>query len=72
MPDITMCEGGECPQRKTCWRFTAIPSEYMQSYFVTPPFKGGKCEYYWATDQARRLSVHKRLMVSDGLGEVGE
>ena len=47
MPDITMCPGTECPHKKTCYRFTANPSEYRQSYFVTAPIKEGKCEYYW-------------------------
>jgi len=47
MPDITMCTGGNCPQKKTCWRHIATPSEYRQSYFVIPPFEEEKgCEYY--------------------------
>jgi hypothetical protein len=31
-----------------CYRRTAKPSEFRQSYFGTPPEKDGKCEYYWA------------------------
>lgn len=46
-PDITMCKGTNCPYKETCFRFTAKPSEYMQSYFVEPPIKDGKCEMYW-------------------------
>ena len=46
MPDITMCLGTECPHKETCYRFTAKPSDY-QSYFMKPPIKEGKCEYYW-------------------------
>ena len=48
MPDISMCEGTDCPLKESCYRFTAYPSQYMQSYFTTPPIKkDGTCEYYW-------------------------
>lgn len=46
MPDITMCKGTNCPQREKCYRFTAKPSDY-QSWFMEPPIKDGKCDYYW-------------------------
>ena len=55
MPDISMCEGGMCPIKETCYRFTADPSEYMQSYFGNPPFKevdgSSECEYYWKREK---------------------
>lgn len=47
MPDITMCEGGECPHKEQCYRFTAKPNQFMQSYFMEPPIKDGKCDHYW-------------------------
>lgn len=47
MPDITMCLGTDCPHKETCYRFTAKPSEYYQSYFTEPPIKDGKCNMYW-------------------------
>ena len=47
MPDITMCKGTDCPQKENCYRFTATPSEYWQSYFIDPPIKDGKCDLYW-------------------------
>jgi hypothetical protein len=47
MPDITMCSGKDCPLKETCYRYTAKPSEYRQSYFLSPPNKGKKCDYYW-------------------------
>ena len=47
MPDITMCHGGDCPHKEKCYRFTANADELYQSYFVDPPYKDGKCEYYW-------------------------
>jgi hypothetical protein len=47
MADITMCPGTNCPQKENCYRFTAKPSEYMQSYFMEAPIKDGKCDMYW-------------------------
>lgn len=51
MPDITMCEGGNCPIKNKCYRHTAKPSEYRQSYFIDPPYEiiqgEVNCEYYW-------------------------
>jgi len=32
MPDISMCRNLKCPLNKECFRFTATPSEYRQSY----------------------------------------
>ncbi len=47
MPDITMCPGGDCPVKDKCYRYTANANELYQMYFVDPPYKDGKCEYYW-------------------------
>ncbi len=48
MPDITMCPGTDCPHKENCYRYTAKPSKYAQSYFVEAPIKdGGKCDHYW-------------------------
>lgn len=47
MPDIAMCKGDNCPLKRTCYRFTAKPSEYLQSYFLNVPYdeKEGTCNY---------------------------
>jgi hypothetical protein len=52
MPDITMCEGKDCPLKEDCYRYTAKPNEYRQSYFVNPPYNEEKkeCDHYWKTD----------------------
>jgi hypothetical protein len=52
MPDITMCEGTGCPAKDNCYRHTAKPSEYRQSYFVNPPYnkQENKCDHYWGED----------------------
>jgi len=34
MADITMCEGKGCESKNTCYRFTAKPSKFRQSYFI--------------------------------------
>lgn len=53
MPDITMCEGTDCPVKEKCHRFTAKPDEY-QAYFVDAPgeTKDGKftCNMYWGAN----------------------
>lgn len=46
MPDIAMCEGGECPVRENCWRYMA-PASHWQSYFGTPPYNEEGCDYFW-------------------------
>jgi len=47
MADISMCSGEKCEAKHTCYRFTAKPNEYRQSYFANPPTKESGCEYYW-------------------------
>ena len=46
-PDITMCPGTDCPLKETCYRYTAKPTQFSQSYFVDPPIKDGECDYFW-------------------------
>lgn len=47
MPDISMCQGLSCRLKQECYRFRAIPSQYAQTYFMTPPVgKDGKCEEF--------------------------
>jgi hypothetical protein len=51
MPDIAMCMNGLCPSRETCYRFTAQPNPYRQTYSTFAPEDGkDKCSYYWETD----------------------
>ena len=55
--DITMCSGKDCPFKETCYRYTATPSEYRQSYFFNPPIIKGEevtCEYYWKTKKEKK------------------
>jgi hypothetical protein len=32
MPDITMCQNDKCPLKDECYRHTATPDPYLQSY----------------------------------------
>jgi hypothetical protein len=54
MPDITMCKGGDCKQKDKCYRYTAKPCEYRQSYFVEVPKKpeDNECKYFYGTVDA--------------------
>jgi hypothetical protein len=54
---ITMCTGGRCPSKERCYRYTATPGEYGQSYFVQPPYLQaleGCCDQFWAIKGARQ------------------
>jgi len=51
MPDISMCANQTCPKRNECYRFTATPSPYRQSYASFQPKPGdSQCEYFWPKD----------------------
>lgn len=58
MPDISMCNTELCPKRESCYRSTATPSEYMQSYFCEAPFEiidgEWKCDYYWDNEEYKK------------------
>ena len=62
MPDITMCPGTNCPQKEKCYRFTAKPDEYWQSYFIDPPIKNGKCDLYWGDNAESIWNQLKDIM----------
>lgn len=51
MSDITKCEGTGCPAKELCYRYTAKPNEYRQSYFVEVPYKDDECDLYWGENQ---------------------
>lgn len=46
MSDITMCKGTKCPIKEYCYRYTAIPTPYRQSFFCEAPIEDGKCKHY--------------------------
>ena len=51
MPDIEMCMNEECPLKKKCYRYTAIPTAYVQSYSMYKPDEEGECPVYWDNEK---------------------
>lgn len=47
MPDISMCLNKNCPLRMKCYRYTAIPDKYWQSFADFAPDQTGKCADFW-------------------------
>jgi hypothetical protein len=58
MPDITKCEGYDCPWKSKCWRFRSKPYEQYQAYYAEPPYKKVDeviaCEAFWPMDEKDR------------------
>jgi len=49
MPDIAMCSNTACPSNKYCYRFTATPSEFRQSYAdFAPEDDEVNCSHFWS------------------------
>jgi len=63
MPDISMCNGYDCPKRNKCYRFTARPDEYWQSY-MNPPGKWigrqFECEFFIDNEPYEREKRSRR------------
>ena len=47
MPDISMCANFNCPLRKNCYRYRAIPSDGYQAYADFTP-NGKECDGFWS------------------------
>ena len=80
MPDISCCEGGSCPLRLHCHRYTVKPEEIGQTYFKDPPYKMSMmldehdngfgivtigCSYFWNNKDF----PNERFENKGGLGE---
>ena len=50
MPDISMCNGGECPLKETCYRFKATPNTH-QAYSGFYEGSEKECKYYWKIEE---------------------
>lgn len=46
MPDISLCRNTTCPLREKCYRATAIPNEYGQSYTIFNLNEDGTCNWF--------------------------
>jgi len=65
MPDITMCSGKGCDIKQDCYRFTAEPNPYRQSYFCEPPCfrienQEQQCEYFSANSEYKPKTERKQ------------
>lgn len=56
MPDISMCDGHNCDKKDACYRYTATPSPFWQSYMQVKDPKN--CLHFW---EVRSKSEIKRL-----------
>jgi len=47
MPDLSKCEGKDCPLRNDCYRYTCEPYEYLQSWLAESPYdkEKGTCTH---------------------------
>lgn len=53
MSDIAMCHGETCAYKDQCYRHTAQPNPYMQSWFINiPRLDDGTCDYFCPDDRA--------------------
>ena len=48
MVDISMCMDKTCPRRFHCYRFTAVPNPYAQTYAEFSYYEG--CEAFWRNE----------------------
>lgn len=55
MPDISMCLDKECSCKGDCYRFTAIPNEFRQSYADFKETEIGKGCGYFMPNQNKRI-----------------
>lgn len=52
MPDISMCDGGNCPLKEQCYRYPAKPNPQWQSYMKAPlDAARGDCPYFWPMEE---------------------
>lgn len=61
MPDISMCDNRSCPSNKYCYRFTAKPSEFRQSYAdFSVEEDEMNCSHFWPNgiDSIKCDNVH--------------
>ena len=62
MADIAMCDNQDCPFNTSCYRFTAEPNPYRQSYGDFKPIIEDDeltCEYYWEVPKDKKSTVVK-------------
>lgn len=59
MADITKCSNVDCPIKKRCYRFTATPNEYWQSY-AGFKFYNNNCDHFIENYDNSKSNVRDR------------
>jgi SET domain-containing protein len=63
-PDISMCDNKKCTLKEQCYRFTAFPNEYRQTYATFKQINGD-CEHFWnnehEVDNKKRLKNERNI-----------
>lgn len=49
-----MCVGENCPLKKDCYRYRAIP-HVRQKYFTIPPLEGNDCRFFWQLENEHKI-----------------
>ena len=57
-PDISMCANDKCTLKEECYRYTARPNPYMQSYASYEQDKNGKCNDFY--DNKKKLNANNK------------
>lgn len=58
--DIAMCVGGDCPMKKDCYRYRAIP-HVRQMFFTIPPREGRECKYFWQLEKEHKIRCMEEI-----------
>jgi hypothetical protein len=61
MSGITMCEGFDCPLKKDCYRYRAIPHAEGQSYFAEDHHVGDKCKFFWKIEETHKIRKEEEI-----------
>ena len=49
-----MCNNALCPSKEYCYRYTAIPNPYRQSYMKFAPKEGeDQCDYFYPNGECK-------------------
>lgn len=58
MPDISMCNNALCPSKECCYRFTAKPNEFCQSYTdFTLEDDEMNCSYFYPNGKCKHCHL---------------
>ncbi|MDQ4121683.1 MAG: hypothetical protein M3209_09585 [Acidobacteriota bacterium] len=44
MPDIAMCSRDDCPMKRNCYRYRAVPTPNWQTYAFFEPESENECD----------------------------